>query len=124
MQRAEMLAKIRKRQVLRFKLLDFHRKSLRRGEYNQDPIEDLPMADPGGDPSIEVERKQMTERLNAAKNQLDPRCRDLFRWRLQGKTFVDIQPLMGQNSINMIYTQDFRCRKQLLELMGGSWEGK
>jgi len=111
-------------QVLRFKMLDFHRKSLRRGEYNQVSIEDLPIADPGSDPSIEMERKQMTERLIVAMNQLGPRCRDLFRWKLQGKTFAEIQSLMGQNSINTIYTWDFRCRKELLELLGGSWEGR
>jgi RNA polymerase sigma-70 factor (ECF subfamily) len=29
---------------------------------------------------------------------------------------------MGQSSINTIYTWDLRCRKQLLALMGGSWE--
>lgn len=109
-------------QVLRFKMLDFHRKSLRRGEYNQVSIEELPLPDPGGDPSIEVERKQMTERLIVAMNQLCPRCRDLFRWKLQGKTFPEIQVLMGQSSINTIYTWDFRCRKELLELMGGNWE--
>lgn len=111
-------------QVLRFKMLDFHRKSLRRGEYNQVSIEDLPIADPGSDPSIEMERKQMTERLIVAMNQLGPRCRDLFRWKLQGKTFAEIQSLMGQNSINTIYTWDFRCRKELLELMGGNWENR
>ncbi|MGH7206162.1 MAG: RNA polymerase sigma factor [Nitrospiraceae bacterium] len=111
-------------QVLRFKMLDFHRKSLRRGEYNQVSIEDLPIADPGGDPSTETEHKQMVERLISAMNKLSPRCRDLFRWKLQGKTFPEIQVLMGQSSINTVYTWDFRCRKQLLELMGGTWEGK
>jgi RNA polymerase sigma-70 factor (ECF subfamily) len=25
-------------------------------------------------------------------------------------------------SINTVYTWDFRCRKNLLELMGGNWE--
>lgn len=29
---------------------------------------------------------------------------------------------MNQTSINTIYTWDLRCRKQLLDLMGGSWE--
>ena len=34
-------------QILRFKMLDVHRKSLRRGEYNQESVDDLPLADPG-----------------------------------------------------------------------------
>ena len=38
-------------QVLRFKMLDAHRKAFRRGEYNQEPIEDLPLADPADDPA-------------------------------------------------------------------------
>ena len=38
-------------QVLRFKMLDAHRKSLRRGEYNQESVDDLPLADPGDDPA-------------------------------------------------------------------------
>ena len=111
-------------QVLRFKMLDFHRKSLRRGEYNQVPIEDLPLQDRGDDPETDIARKQMVERLIEAMNKLSPRCRDLFRWKLQGKTFAEIQSLMGQSSINTIYTWDFRCRKQLLDLLGGTWENR
>jgi hypothetical protein len=37
-------------QVLRFKMLDAHRKSLRRGEYNQESVDELPLANPGDDP--------------------------------------------------------------------------
>ena len=102
-------------QVLRYKML---------GEYNQVPIEDLPLPDPGDDPETDIARKQMVERLIEAMNKLSPRCRDLFRWKLQGKTFAEIQSLMGQSSINTIYTWDFRCRKQLLDLLGGTWENR
>ncbi|MBU6434004.1 MAG: sigma-70 family RNA polymerase sigma factor [Nitrospirae bacterium] len=109
-------------QILRFKMLDAHRKSFRRGEYNQESIEDLPLADPGDDPARELERKQTVERLVQAMSQLGERCRELFKWKLEGKRFPEIQKLMGQNSINTIYTWDIRCRKQLLSLMGGSWE--
>ena len=109
-------------QILRFKMLDAHRKSFRRGEYNQESIEDLPLADPGDDPARELERKQTVERLVQAMSQLGERCRELFKWKLEGKCFPEIQKLMGQNSINTIYTWDLRCRKQLLSLMGGSWE--
>lgn len=109
-------------QVLRFKMLDLHRKSLRRGEYNQESIEDLPLMDPGDDPATQLERKQAVDRLIIALNRLGKRCRDLFRWKLEGKTFPEIQKLMGQSSINTIYTWDHRCRKQLLALMGGTWE--
>jgi RNA polymerase sigma-70 factor, ECF subfamily len=109
-------------QVLRFKMLDAHRKSIRRGEYNQESVEDLPLADPGNDPMIQLDQKQRVDRLLAAMAQLGERCRDLFKWKLEGRSFPEIQKLMGQTSINTIYTWDLRCRKQLLALMGGSWE--
>jgi RNA polymerase sigma-70 factor (ECF subfamily) len=56
--------------------------------------------------------------------QLGERCRELMRLKLQGKNFLEIQKAMGASSINTVYTWDFRCRKHLLELMGGGWEPK
>ena len=109
-------------QILRFKMLDLHRKKFRRGEYDQESIDDLPLADPHDDPAIILERKQAVERLIGSLARLGPRCRELFRFKLEGKTFPEIQTIMGQRSINTIYTWDLRCRKQLLDLMGGSWE--
>ena len=109
-------------QVLRFKMLDAHRKSLRRGEYNQESVDDLPLADPGDDPATQLDQKQRVDRLLTAMAQLGERCRELFKWKLEGKSFPEIQKLMNQTSINTIYTWDLRCRKQLLALMGGSWE--
>ena len=109
-------------QVLRFKMLDAHRKSFRRGEYNQESVDELPLADPGDDPAMQLDQKQRVDRLMAAMAQLGDRCRELFKWKLEGKSFPEIQKLMKQTSINTIYTWDLRCRKQLLTLMGGSWE--
>ena len=109
-------------QVLRFKMLDAHRKSLRRGEYNQESVDDRPLADPGDTPATQLDQKQRVDRLLAAMAQLGERCRELFKWKLEGKSFPEIQKIMGQTSINTIYTWDLRCRKQLLALMGGSWE--
>ena len=109
-------------QVLRFKMLDAHRKSLRRGEYNQESVDDLPLADPDDDPATQLDQKQRVDRLLAAMAQLGERCRELFKWKLEGNSFPEIQKLMGQTSINTIYTWDLRCRKQLLALMGGAWE--
>jgi RNA polymerase sigma-70 factor (ECF subfamily) len=109
-------------QVLRFKMLDAHRKAFRRGDYNQESVEDLPLADPNDDPAEQLERKQSVDRLLQAMSQLGERCREIFKWKLEGNSFPEIQKLMGQASINTIYTWDLRCRKQLLALMGGSWE--
>jgi RNA polymerase sigma-70 factor (ECF subfamily) len=109
-------------QVLRYKMLDAHRRALRRGEYNQESIDDLPLADPNDDPVTQLDQKQRVDRLLGAIAQLGERCRELFTWKLEGKSFPEIKELMGQASINTIYTWDLRCRKQLLTLMGGSWE--
>ena len=84
-------------QVLRFKMLDAHRKSLRRGEYNQESVDDLPLADPGDDPATQLDQKQRVDRLLAAMAQLGERCRELFKWKLEGKSFPEIQKIMGQN---------------------------
>ncbi|ULA63633.1 MAG: Putative RNA polymerase sigma factor [Nitrospira sp.] len=109
-------------QVLRFKMLDAHRKAFRRGEYNQESVEDLPLADPNADPATRLDQQQRVDRLLAAIMQLGERCRELFKWKLEGKSFPEIQKIMGQSSINTIYTWDLRCRKQLLASMGGSWD--
>ncbi len=109
-------------QVLRFKMLDAHRKAFRRGEYNQESVEDLPLADPNADPVTRLDQQQRVDRLLTAVTQLGERCRELFKWKLEGKSFPEIQKIMGQSSINTIYTWDLRCRKQLLASMGGSWD--
>ena len=103
-------------------MLDAHRKALRRGEYNQESVENLDIVASGGTPETQLDQKQRVERLVAALSRLGERCRELFRWKLEGKSFPEIQRLMGQKSVNTIYTWDLRCRKQLLSLMGGNWE--
>jgi len=109
-------------QIVRFKLVSLRRKTARRGEYTQVSVEDIQLPDLAADPSAQLERRQMSERLMAAIAQLEGRCRDLFRLKLEGKSFAEIQVAMQAASINTVYTWDARCRKRLLELMGGSWE--
>jgi RNA polymerase sigma-70 factor (ECF subfamily) len=109
-------------QILRFKILDRHRKTLRRGEYNQNSIDDHPLVDPGDDPSRQAEQKERVAQLISALQQLGERCQKIFRLKLEGHTFREIMNIFGEHSINTIYTWDLRCRKQLLVLMGGQWE--
>ena len=109
-------------QILRFKLVSLRRKMIRRGEYTQVSVEDVQLPDAHADPGATLERKLMSERLAAAVNRLGERCRNLFRLKLEGKSFAEIQTALAAGSINTVYTWDARCRKQLLELMGGAWE--
>jgi RNA polymerase sigma-70 factor (ECF subfamily) len=111
-------------QIVRFKIMSLRRKSVRRGEYTQVSITDIPLPDLDANPAEYVERKQMVDQLTRAMAQLGDRCRDLMRLKLQGKTFPEIQKIMGVSAINTIYTWDHRCRKNLMELMGGDWEPK
>jgi len=109
-------------QIVRFKIMALRRKAHRRGEYSQVSVDEIQVADGAADPLSEAERREMKERLMAAVSQMGERCRKLFGLKLEGKGFAEIQTIMGVGSINTIYTWDFRCRKHLLELMGGSWE--
>ena len=108
--------------ILRFKMLDHHRKTLRRGEYNQESVNDQPLKDPGDDPAMQAEQKERVRQLIAALQQLGERCQTLFRLKLEGHTFPEIMQILGEHSINTIYTWDSRCRKELLSVMGGQWE--
>jgi RNA polymerase sigma-70 factor (ECF subfamily) len=109
-------------QIVRFKIVSLRRKAVRRGEYNQVSVTDIPLPDLDSNPASYLERKEMLERLTAAVGQLGERCRELVRLKLQGKSFPEIQKIMGAAAINTVYTWDHRCRKHLLELMGGDWE--
>jgi RNA polymerase sigma-70 factor, ECF subfamily len=108
--------------IIRFKTMALRRKAARRGEYTQVSIEDAPLPYVGANPMDDFERKEMMERLARALEQLGERCRQLMRLKLEGRTFPEIQKIMGVRAINTIYTWDHRCRKHLLELMGGDWK--
>jgi RNA polymerase sigma-70 factor (ECF subfamily) len=109
-------------QILRYKMLDRHRKMWRRGEYNQESVDDQLLVDPGDDPAMQAEQKERVTQLIAALQHLGERCQKMFRLKLEGYTFPEIQHILEQRSINTIYTWDSRCRKQLLTLLGGQWE--
>jgi RNA polymerase sigma-70 factor, ECF subfamily len=109
-------------QIVRFKMMALRRKAQRRGEYTQVPVDEIQLAGDGVDPLAAAEQRELRERLLTAISKMEERCRKMFALKLEGKTFAEIQETMGAASINTIYTWDFRCRKHLLELMGGGWE--
>lgn len=109
-------------QIMRFKMQAWRRKTTRRGEHNSIGLDDLPLPDRRPDPAVLAEREETKQRLAQALRSLGERCRELFRLKLQGRTFQEIQERMEANSINTVYTWDARCRKQLQEAMGGHWE--
>lgn len=109
-------------QVVRFKMAGAARKSIRRGEGRAAPVDELPLPSPNDDPERAAARAEMRGRLLAAIAGLGERCREIFRLKLEGRGFAEIRAHLGVESINTIYTWDSRCRKALLERMGGRWE--
>lgn len=108
--------------IVRFKMVAEVRKSHRRGEDTQVSADEIPLATDMPGPLDQYERRQMMERLERGVAAMGERCRELFRLKLEGKSFAEIRELLRVKSINTIYTWDFRCRKELLERMGGHWE--
>lgn len=109
-------------QVIRFKMAGAVRKSVRRGEGHAVPVDELPLPASGDDPERAAARAEMRTRLLAAIAALGERCREIFRLKLEGRGFEEIRVYFRVDSINTIYTWDSRCRKSLLERMGGRWE--
>jgi len=109
-------------QILRFKLAAFRRKAARRGEYDAVDVDVFPPVSDAPDPATVLERKELLARLMGGISRLGERCRELFRLKLQGRSFAEIQGLMGATTLNTVYTWDHRCRKQLLDSLGGRWE--
>jgi RNA polymerase sigma-70 factor (ECF subfamily) len=111
-------------EIARFKILATRRKAFRRGEQAQIAVDDLPLAGGGPDPLEQAERRERFELLEAALKGLGERCRQIFRLKLQGLSFIDIQKQLKVGSLNTLYTWDFRCRKELRERLGADWDRK
>ena len=110
--------------ILRLKMIASRRKTVRRGEHTATPVDEGTIADVGPSPEVWAENREVLERLKIAVGKLGMRCREIFRLKLLGRTFAEIQEELGASSINTVYTWDARCRDQLSKLMGGRWEKK
>ena len=108
-------------QILRFKMASWRRKSFRRGEYDQVQADEWPLIGEEPDPETAAMYEEGLEKLLKGISQMPQKCRELFKHKLNGLGFNDIQKLMGAESLNTVYTWDHRCRKQLMERIGGRW---
>lgn len=104
-------------EIARFKIMGARRKVVRRGENTQVSVEDLPLASREADPFQQAAKREQLEQLEAAMRSLGDRCKDLFRLKLEGLTFPEIQKRLKVDSLNTLYTWDFRCRKQVAEFL-------
>src|SRR5215217_8154021 len=78
-------------QIVRFKMAGARRKSVRRGESSQVPVDDLQLPSAALTPEEQARRQQSVTRLTAAVQSLGERCRELIRLKLLGRSFVEIQ---------------------------------
>lgn len=113
--------------IVRFKIIEFRRKAGRRGELapsreGEDVVAALADDKAWSMPDVQLRRRELADRLAVALQQLTGRCRRLFRLKLEGHKFAEIQRALGARTINTVYTWDARCRERLLALMGGAWE--
>lgn len=104
-------------EIARFKIWGARRKSTRRGENTSVSIDDVPLPASSPDPLEQTEFRERLDRLEAVLRQLGGRCQQLFRLKLEGFSFPEIQQRMKVESLNTVYTWDFRCRRQLAEKM-------
>lgn len=104
-------------QITRFKLVAHARKSARRGENRSVDIADHPIADPQVNLILEAEQNELLDRMRESLPLLGERCREIFRLKLDGLGFVEIQSALGAASINTVYTWEARCREDLKRLM-------
>jgi RNA polymerase sigma-70 factor, ECF subfamily len=101
--------------IVRFKMLAYHRKARRHGEFTQASAEEIQTPDGRTDALTALEQREARERLVAAIGRLGERCRKLLELKLEGKGFAEIRSILGAASLNTVYTWDFRCRQQLIE---------
>jgi RNA polymerase sigma-70 factor, ECF subfamily len=108
--------------IVRLKMLAYRRKARRHGEYAQQPVDEVQIPDGRADALTAMEQREARERLMQGIAALGQRCRKLLALKLAGKSFAEIQIALGANSINTIYTWDFRCRQSLMESIDAARE--
>ena len=103
--------------IVRFKMLAYARKARRHGEFTQVSADEIQVPDAHADALTTLEQREARERLIAGISKLGERCRKLLELKLEGKSFAEIQALLGAGSLNTVYTWDFRCRQRLIEAL-------
>src|SRR5258706_15004693 len=82
-------------EIARFKIIAARRKIVRRGEHTQVSVDDLPLAGKLASPFDQAAQQERLEQLETALKSLGERCRELFRLKLEGLSFAEIQKRMN-----------------------------
>lgn len=87
-------------------------------------VESETLNDESPDPEQQARFLQLQARIMQAIEVLGGRCRELFLFKLDGYTFEEIRKKMGANSIDTVYTWDYRCKRDLTRLLDMEGAGK
>ena len=107
--------------IMRLKIQGHRRRVHRRGEDTALAVDELPLPDGAADPGELLARRQALDRLRAALGRLGGRCAQIYRLKLEGRSFAEIGSELGAASVNTVYSWEFRCRQRLREILGGPW---
>jgi len=114
-------------QTLVYKRAAFWRKLKRRREKGETALaaDDSgadPLDGPSGapDPEAEARSKQRLSMLVEAVSRLEGRCREIFRRKLEGASYVEIAADLGR-PVNTIYSWDYRCHERLKTALAENW---
>lgn len=112
-----------------FKLRELWRQRRKTSERVIDGIDEIDAPDTR--PNAEVatleweraaEQRALLLRVKAAIERLPDRCRAIFAHLLAERSLVEIRTRMEAATMNTVYTWVHRCRKNLLQEIGGSWQ--
>jgi RNA polymerase sigma factor (sigma-70 family) len=106
--------------ILRKKRADLWRKSARRGEASAEDATEVPLAHGGPLPDTVAADRERLRLFTDAAAQLEGRCREILRRKLEGLSFVEIAAELGR-PVNTVYSWDFRCHQRLRKLLGDRW---
>jgi RNA polymerase sigma-70 factor (ECF subfamily) len=104
-------------QIARLTMIAMARKAARRGETTAVDVTEVPLADPAVNLALELEHRELIDRLERVLPTLGERCREIFRLKLDGHGFAEIQRQLNAASINTVYTWEARCREELRRRM-------
>jgi RNA polymerase sigma-70 factor (ECF subfamily) len=97
--------------IMKFKMRELRN----RRDFSPPPMIEMPDERP--DPEEVARYEELREGILRAVENLGERCQRLFLLKLDGYSFLEIKEKMRADSINTVYTWDFRCRHELRKLM-------
>jgi len=112
--------------IVAFKRTALWRKATRRRAAGESPApdgpDDVPLDAPSEAPDPEeiAHKRQRLAMLVEAAGRLEGRCRQIWRRKLEGASFVEIAAELGR-PVNTVYSWDYRCLQKLKTVLAERW---